>query len=231
MKSRLSLKRVMNKSILGLLMVLGLGVQLAAHASVVLLNDGRYVTDFDGVTGITYTPDTAFMDWSVPYQTSSVSSSLMTGNISAYGVFDKVRGEFTYSASYYVIDFEVTESTTARFSGDFTGSSDMDSYDWAETRMVLTSSSGPDYYIALLQTAESSASMDYINYGVNTLSFSEIIDLAPGQYALRVQSTVGETFYGANATGDFNVSFVPVPAAIWLFGSGLLVFLRWPKRR
>jgi hypothetical protein len=54
--------------------------------------------------------------------------------------------------------------------------------------------------------------------------------LAPGTYVLQMRGTVTGTFGGSYA-GTLNLAPVPLPAAVWLFGSGLLGLGSLVRRR
>lgn len=67
-------------------------------------------------------------------------------------------------------------------------------------------------------------------FGIGTVAVLPTTILAPGTYVLQTRGTATGTFGGSYA-GTLNLAPVPVPAAAWLLGSGLLGLVGVARRR
>lgn len=72
----------------------------------------------------------------------------------------------------------------------------------------------------------------------NTTPFDLSGTLFPNIYTLSANANIGANAFGQEAVGgaadfslDFNVAPVPIPAAVWLFGSGLLGLVGIARRK
>lgn len=199
-----------------------------AFASIILLDDLRSASVTVSGVETTSVPAESFMDWAG----TSVSTSGFSASISSSATYNYFNDELTFRQSVFNIGFQVTENTTLVLTGDawVQGLSENGSNGRTFIDIVGSDNSTVHKLLWASINESSTAYFEYMNTnyidgystGGNNISFSETIDLSPGNYNFIVDSNTGR-FIGNGSTGvDFNVSFVPLPQSVWLFGSGLL---------
>jgi len=89
----------------------------------------------------------------------------------------------------------------------------------------ILSSGDPD--LALFSNLQSSRYWSATDYPTSALS-AYVFNFSSGKQSFTTKNT---TVFYAWAVHDGNVSAVPVPAAVWLFGSGLLGLVGIARRK
>jgi hypothetical protein len=106
-----------------------------------------------------------------------------------------------------------------------------------DSLFVTTSNvSGPDAFSASFGAYTSSfatVAADYFLPLGSTTSNLVLTAIGPGEYSLSMfgQTANAEGAYSLDYTIQMNVSAIPVPAAAWLFGSGLVGLIGISRRR
>ena len=207
-----------------------------AYASIILLEDLRSSSITVNAVEATSAPAESFMDWSG----TSVSSSSFSGSISSSSAYSYVDDELTIRQSAFNIGFQITENTTLVLAGDAWVRGLPENGSNGRTFINLVGSDNNTVH-KLLWAGINEDSFAYFQYsntnyidgystGYNNISFSEVIDLSPGNYNFIVDSYTG--FPDEGSTGaSFNVSFVPLPQSVWLFISGMFFMVAASSRQ
>lgn len=198
-------------------------VVTSANSAIVYQADGRYISH---TLGGTYGPATAYADfnddwwaWEAgAFQTSTLTSTGMSGNGSTYAGYDAMY----YGAeatSVFSVTFTVDQLTNFSLTGF------LDSGLWG----------GSDLSASLVENGTEIFGIPDIwslaLYGENPFTFDGQF-VAGNVYELMFSSHSYESdYYNETWQFDLTTSAVPVPAAVWLFGSGLLGLVGIAKRR
>ena len=195
----------------------------AANADLIYLDDSRYINHSIGGT---FTPNAPYADfnkdwWAYEagaFQNSVISSTGMSGSGSTYAGFDAMN----YGAdgtSRFDVSFSVDQLT------DFSLSGSLDTIGYSSGNL----------FVSLLENGTEIFGLDIWSLtgnGPDPFDFSGQFSTG-NTYQLILQSnTYDSDFY--NETWAFNlttVSAVPVPAAAWLFTSGLLSLFMLTRRK
>jgi hypothetical protein len=195
----------------------------AANADLIYLDDNRYINHSIGGT---YTPSTPYADFDKNWwayeagalQNSVISNTAMSGSGSTYAGFDAMD----YGAdgtSRFDVSFGVDQLT------DFSLTGSLDTIGYSDGNL----------YVSLLENGTEIFGRDMWSLAANGPDpFSFAGQFSTGNtYQLILQSnTYGSDYY--DETWAFNlttVSAVPVPAAVWLFASGLFSLFMLTKRK
>ena len=195
----------------------------AANADLIYLDDNRYINH---TRGGTYTPSAPLADfneswWAYEagaFQNSVISSTGMSGSGSTYAGFDAMN----YGAdgiSRFDVSFSVDQLT------DFSLSGSLDTVGYSDGNL----------FVSLLENGTEIFGLDIWSLtgnGPNPFDFSGQFSTG-NTYQLILQSNTYDSDY-YNETWAFNlttVSAVPVPAAAWLFTSGLLSLFMLTRRK
>jgi len=106
-----------------------------------------------------------------------------------------------------------------------------------DSLFVSTSNvSGPTSFSASFNMRDPSNNYVASNYALplgSTTSNLVLTPIGPGQYSISMygQGASAEGPYTLDYSIELNVSTIPVPAAVWLFGSGLLGLIGVSRRR
>lgn len=218
--------------IIGLLVI---GVVNETFAAVVYINDNRRVDNISGrrdqfptSVNTPFYPNAPFADMDVVGQTSSLTSNGFSANGKSINLTanDFV---FKFSASYFDVSFNVDTESRFNLKGLLT----------SQTNTVVNTSayasiyiySGVDLLFENLLYGNSTHGSD--DFKEAQLNFNAL--LSAGDYRILVGvETNGITFGSINEStyslsADI-VSTVPVPAAVWLFSSGLFLLIGVVKR-
>ena len=194
-----------------------------ANAQLICLDDSRYINHSIGGT---YTPSTPYADFDRTWwayeagasQNSIVSDTAMSGSGSSYAGFDAMN----YGAdaiSRFDVSFGVDQLT------DFSLTGTLDTIGYSDGNL----------YVSLLENGTEIFGRDMWSLAANGPDpFSFAGQFATGNtYQLILHSnTYNSDYY--DETWAFNlttVSAVPVPAAVWLFTSGLISLFMVTKRK
>lgn len=193
-----------------------------ANSAIVYQSDDRYINHSLGGTYTPVSPYATFNDdwWAYEagaFQNTSVTSSTMSGSGSTYAGYD-AQFYGAEATSVFSITFSVDQLT------DFSLTGNLDTDWWG----------GSDLYVSLKENGTEIFGIgiwDLFDTGINPFSFD-------GQFATgnTYQLSLGSYSYDSNyyfEAWDFNLttSPVPVPAAAWLFASGLLGLIGIAKRK
>lgn len=215
----------MKKSCSLIAVSLSMGIAYNAQAAIVYLSDGRYIDHTMNASG-PIAPSPAYSDFDADwwaweagaFQSTALTSSTMAGNGSTYAGYDAM----SYGAEATSV-FSVTFSVDRLTDYSLTGHLDTNWY------------FGSQLYAELRENGASIFSYtdsDALNLGVNPFSFSGQF-LQGNTYQLYLYSFSSESDYYYE-TWDFNLTTtpaVPVPAAAWLFASGVAGLVGVAKRR
>jgi len=207
------------KSILGMTL---LGLTANACADIIYQSDDRYIQHGVGGTFTPTTPYAAFVDdwWAYEagaFQNSNMSATGMSGSGWTYAGFDAMN----YGAdakSVFSTRFAVDELTNFSLSGS------LDTGFWGGYMSVSLVKNGAEIF--------SFNTWDLLNNGISPFSLNGQF-VVGNNYQLTLSSYADDTNY-YNEKWDFKlntVSAVPVPAAVWLFGSGLLTLAGLSRRK
>ncbi|MBU1193092.1 MAG: VPLPA-CTERM sorting domain-containing protein [Gammaproteobacteria bacterium] len=202
-----------------------MGMACNAQAAIVYLSDDRYIDHTMNGAG-PITPSPAYSDFNVnwwaweagAFQNTTLTSGTMSGNGSTYAGYD-AQSYGAEATSVFSVTFSVDQLT------DFslTGFLDTNWYFGSQLYMNL-SENGTSMY--------GYTDSDALNLGINPFSFDG--QFAQGNiYQLYLYSFSSESDYYYE-TWDFDLTTspaVPVPAAAWLFVSGLAGLIGVAKRR
>lgn len=213
------------KRSIGSLLFIGLcGVMTGAQSALVYQSDGRYI--HHTMAGGAITPAPAYADFNADwwaweagaFQTSQLTAAGMSGNGSTYAGFDAM----SYGAeatSVFSVTFGVDRPT------DFTLTGSLDTGWWGGSDLYVSlSENGTEIFRYDLWT-------DVTDYGVNPFAFGG--QFATGNvYELVLLSYSWDSDYYYE-TWDFELTTtaVPLPAAVWLLGSGCVGLLGVARRR
>lgn len=201
------------------------GMAYNAQAAIVYVSDDRYINHTMNGAG-PITPSPAYSDFNVnwwaweagAFQNTTLTSDTMSGNGSTYAGYD-AQFYGAEATSVFSVTFSVDRLT------DFwlTGFLDTNWYFGSQLYMELSENGASMYAYT---------DSDALNIGVNPFSFDG--QFVPGStYQLLLYSFASESDY-YNETWDFDLTtapVVPVPAAAWLFVTGLAGLLGTAKRR
>jgi len=207
------------KSVLGMTLI---GLTANACADIVYQSDDRYINHGVGGTFNPTTPYASFVDnwWANEagaFQNSNMDATSMSGSGWTYAGFDAAN----YGAdatSVFSTTFGVDELTNFSLNGSL------------DTGLL-----GGYMFVSLVEDGNKIFSFDSWNVmagGINPFSFNGQF-LVGSNYQLILSSYADDTnYYNEKWTFGLNtVSAVPVPAAVWLFGSGLLTLVGFSRRK
>ena len=194
----------------------------SANADIIYQADGRYV-DHTKATG-PYTPAAPFADftkdwWAFEagtYQSSALTSSSMSGTGSTYAGYDAMLYG-AHGISVFSVTFGV--DTLSDFSLD--GSLDTNWYD-------------SSLYVSLLENGNEIFGLDAqyaANPGLNPFNFAGQFTVGNTYELVLLSSSFDSDYYDEEWQFNLTTSPVPVPAAAWLFGSGLLGLASIARRK
>jgi len=213
------------RSALCLLLVLGSGQSYAAvtylsdNRQVVIGGDDPYSAGNNGV----FTPATPFADFAHANQSSSLTSTGFTASGSGYAYSDYT---YSFTESLFDVSFNLSTESTIDLTGNLYGMDE--GFGSGDASIALYSGTSISVGSLLF-----SSSVSAVSYGIEEIfpAFSDI--LAAGDY--RIVAIANPNFQIANSSfslqADFTPTVVPVPAAVWLFGSGLFALAGLAKRK
>lgn len=201
------------------------GTVFNASSAIVYQSDNRYI-DHTKATGGPFTPATPYADfnenwWAFEagaFQTTTVNATSMSGSGYTYAGSDAML----YGAegtSKFSVNFGVDELT------DFSLTGSLDSALFG----------GSTLYVSLLQDGIKIFGFDTWDFlvdGVNPFNYSGQFSVGSNYELVLFSSTYDSYYY--NEKWQFNLATtpaVPVPAAVWLFGSGLLGLVGVARRK
>jgi hypothetical protein len=208
-----------------LLLALGSG---QSYAAVTYLNDNRQVNIsgddpnlavYNGV----FTPATPFADFAHSNQTSSLTSTGFTASGSGYAYSDYY---YSYTESLFDVSFNLSTESSIDLTGYLYGMDE--NFGSGDASISLYSGTSTSAGSLLF-----SSSVSAVSNGIEEIfpAFNDI--LAAGDY--RIVAIANPYFQIANSSfslqADFTPTVVPVPAAVWLFGSGLFALAGLAKRK
>ena len=192
-----------------------------ASADIIYQSDDRYISH--GIGG-TFTPSSPYADFSESwwayeagaFQNTSMNATGMSGSGWTYAGFDAAN----YGAdatSVFSTQFSVDELTNFSLNGT------LDTAFWGNMDVILTQD-GTDIFRL--------NSWNLTTDGINSFGFDGQFEVG-SNYQLTLSSYADFTdYYNEKWTFELTtVSAVPVPAAVWLFGSGLLALFGFGRRK
>ena len=197
-----------------------------ANAALIYSNDNRFIShSIDG----TFTPSTPYADFreswyaydAGAYQNTILKNSAMSGSGSTVATID-VMNYGVEVISRFDVNFSVNQITDFSLKGSLETSGDSDG----------------DLYVSLLENGTEIFGLDMLDLttnGSNPFNFAGQFSTG-STYQLILQSNMydsnfyNETWNFSLSTAPAAVSTVPVPAAVWLFASGLFSLLMVTKR-
>lgn len=202
-----------------------MGMAYNAHAAIVYISDGRYINHTMNASG-PITPSPAYSDFNVDwwaweagaFQNTTLTNSTMSGNGSTYAGYDAML----YGAEATSV-FSVTFSVDQLTDFSLAGSLDTNWYFGSQLYMELRENGASMF---------SYTDSDALDTGVNPFGFNGQF-VQGNTYQLYLYSFSSESDYYYE-TWDFDLTTspaVPVPAAAWLFASGLAGLVGISKRR
>ena len=215
----------MKKSSSAIAVSMLMGMAHNAQAAIVYLSDDRYINHTMNVAG-PITPSPAYSDFNVDwwaweagaFQSTALTSSNMSGNGSTYAGYDAML----YGAeatSVFSVTFAVDQLT------DFSLNGFLDTNWWFGSQLFVELRENGAYMFSYTDS-------DALDLGVNPFSFGG--QFVQGNiYQLYLSSFSSDSDY-YNETWNFNLTTtpaVPVPAAVWLFASGLVGLIGIAKHR
>lgn len=184
--------------------------------------DRRFVSIIKSIDGnvyedVTYTPVPAYSDFQV-LSTASFrgyqDSSLQSSGFSAFGVAsdDGGGGYWHDETSVFDVTFVLTSAAEMVISGNLYGEIWDPRYPWNGSTVALYSgdSTAPASLLYSEEHTQDSSPL-FLNYSTT---------LAAGEYRLVASARDGYSSFNFDAS--FTPAPVPVPGAMWLFGSALL---------
>ena len=192
-----------------------------AFSSVTYTADNRFVSrNADlallGAWSEVLRPDTPFSDWDGTSQASSMGANGFTANGSG-DAFDQYPQGWSISSSIFDINFSLTTDTDLELTGF------MDSWDgWNDSVIGYVSLYDGTGNVLYNQSVSSFNSFENI-------LFSSL--LGAGDYRFIAASDPFFTASGSSYDVQVSLTSVPVPAAVWLFGSGLIGLAGFAKRK
>lgn len=197
-------------------------ITFPAHAAAIIyLTDNR-----SSDVGIITTPSTPFEDW------ASVPSSFGPNGFSATGVGANTFS--FYEKDIFDITFQLDTSTDFSLTGALSSSVIDGTGPFSNATIALYDGTGLIYSAGAYSGYTDDPFTNQVSYyGANVdILFQQL--LAAGEY--RIVAIADPA--GISGTSQFNliadatvVSSVPIPAAIWLFGSGLIGLVGLAKRK
>lgn len=211
-------EKLMNTINRGILFFCLFGTMANANSAINYQSDGRYIFH-SKATPTTKTPTTPFADFNINWfayeagasQISSVTSNSMSGSGSTYAGYDAMLYGAT-GASEFSVTFGVDQLTDFSLSGNLDSNPAFGGFDG--NLFVTLKENGANIFY----------NDQYSGSGVIPFSFGGQF-LTGNTYQLILHSdSWNSTYY--NETWNFNLTtapaIVPIPAAAWLLGSGLL---------
>ena len=200
-------------------------INQASAANVNYTQDRRYIFSLSnngaGISSSATTyPSAPYADMAVPGQTSTLGPNgfSATGSGSAYSNFASARSE-----SAFDISFSVANSMTMTLSGMLQGNDTL--YGSGNASIFLYRGDN------LLPANQLYGNGVQAQFGYQSADISYATLLSAGEY--RLVATANPYYQQATSGFSVNASFtpVPVPAAVWLFGSGLLGLIGMTGKR
>jgi len=200
------------------------GAVFNANSAIVYQSDNRYI-NHTMATGGPFTPATPYADfnnnwWAYEagaFQNTTLTSSTMSGSGWTYAGLDATN----YGAegtSQFSVTFGVDQLT------DFSLTGNLDTSLWG----------AGDLYVSLKENGSEIFGLsvwDLPTSGVNPFNFNGQFTVG-NTYNLTLYSyTYDSDYYDEKWTFNLNTTVVPVPAAVWLFGSGLLGLIGVARRK
>jgi len=209
----------------GVVLIMSLITVEQVTAAVTYTQDRRsYVSssgDDLGSTYATFYPSSPYADWTRSGHSSSLNSSGFTANGYGYAYSDYF---WVSSESFFDITFSLSTSTEFSLTGILEGNDF-----WGGTGDASIGLFNGDNTLAGNLIYGTSISAMY-GYDSAIVDFYDI--LGPGEY--RLVAKANPYFIEADSRYDINATFVsavPVPAAVWLFGSGLIGVIGLARRK
>jgi len=132
--------------------------------------------------------------------------------------FDITNAYYGFDSNFETVEFQAGNNNSSLQLSDNGSASSIFSYD-AATNQVTYSGFYED------------AAFNWISFSYTGSNFTiDLTEIAPNGLAGFVGTTSLNTAYTVD-TLQINVSAVPVPAAVWLFGSGIIGLLGIARRR
>lgn len=214
----------MNNKII-LIGLLAATITHASAATVEYTQDRRNVTSrfssyISGTLTEDLTPSPLFSDWSIatsPFSYATQNSKLNASGFTATGTADFINAAvIAVSTSVFDISFRVSEGTALNLSGWFANN-----VGYKDTSLKLVQ--GDDI---------NSTAIYYVDDYVPT-SFNFSTMLNPGEYRLRLKASPGSAgpYLYTKYFLDASLTPVPIPAALLLFGSGLLGLIGFAPKK
>jgi len=253
----MSISELANKPILAALIIALMGLGHTANAAVVLLSEFRSVSASASINtpGGSDSASTSrnslgdFADFN-----ESVEIGLSLENASANGTAQQssqisttsiaASGAATASAEITAIDPFFFTSADANGNTNLSVDFRVDTPHLFDLSGVVSSSvfSGFSFGQAdvSLRSQDGSFNISFSTpfFDGNTTPFDLSGTLFPNSYTLSANANIGASAFGEETVGgaadfslDFNVAPIPIPAAVWLFGSGLVGLIAIARRK
>jgi len=209
---------------LSIIILCVMGFSSQVFAAIIYTDDSRRVENAggDGEGGSysdTILPNAPYADMNVSGQTSALGGNGFSASGSGWAYSDFGWGS---SWSYFDVSFTLTTESEFTLTGLLTGEDY--NYGSGDASIELFDISGDNLLYS------NSVSAYGFGYEEAVLNFDSI--LSAGDYRILVSAEPyfqdAASSYRINATV---VSAVPVPAAVWLFGSGLIGLIAMARRR
>lgn len=200
-----------------------LAATFSANSAIIYQADDRYINHGQGGT---FTPSVDYADFVDDYwawetgafQNTSVNSTGMSGSGSTYAGLDATNYGYD-STSVFSVSFGVDELT------DFSLNGSLDTLGYSDSFLSVTLKENGLELFAL-------DSYDLISDGVNQFSYSGQFNAGSDYQLILSSQSYNSDYYSEE--WKFNLqttSVVPVPAAVWLFGSGLIALVGFSRKR
>ena len=217
------------KSYMGIIIFLVMSSPFIEAATFNYTADNRYVnsraSDPQGYSNVTWYPSTPYADWSRPDQTSSLNlrSFSASGNGDLYSDYDVLY----VTKSYFDISFNLDTYSELKLFGSLWG--DIQNGGYGNASIYLYDDLGTVLYSNAVSTTESSGAVE------SSILYSAILN--PGDY--RILATADpkwanccfQEFSYSSYSLQATLTSVPLPAAVWLFGSGLIGLIGIARRK
>lgn len=202
-----------------------IGVTCNANAAIVYLSDDRYIDHTMNTAG-PVTPSSAYSDFNAEwwaweagaFQNTMLTDTGMSGGGSTYAGFD-AQNYGAEATSVFSVDFSVDQLT------DFSLTGYLDTNWYFGSQLFMELRENGAYMFSYTDS-------DATNTGINPFSFDGQF-MQGNTYQLYLYSFSSESDYYYE-TWDFNLTTtpaVPVPAAAWLFASGLAGLVGIARRK
>ena len=162
---------------------------------------------------------------------SSISSSLITGSgSSSSGYCGMTTCEEAYT-SYFTVNFDVVGSQLITVNANLNSSGT--SYNNQSTIWLAETNLNQTELGAISQAIFSTLAGDdgVTDYAVGSLNIDRQILLSEGNYSLTAAAYEDSLTGSGGANYSFTLATVPVPSAVWLFGSGLIGLIGMARRK